>query len=387
MGGQTTGQNRPLRLPPVAARSAASPLARCRAPHRPCSADCRYITRRRTFSAFRSAANAADRLDRAALRQDDPHAEQLGSSNMRVHRSPRYRPRRGERRESGRPCNPLAGGVRARVTQQTGSGSPAPGRGARHEHDQGENPAAEAAFTLRGVSQKKSGTAILREIDLSIPARRVTALIGPSGAGKTSLLRLLNRLDDPAAGEITYRDRPVTGYPVRELRRRVGFVFQTPVLFPGTVRENLLAAWRIAGGEGGSPDERTHVAMDEAELDPALLDRPGDQLSVGQKQRATIARVLMTSPEVLLLDEPTAALDPETAERLVQTVSRLSRARGLTVVMVTHRLSEAEHGSDYSVALEDGRVLEAGATERVLRSPRNPRLRAFLGIPHGSGER
>ncbi len=233
-------------------------------------------------------------------------------------------------------------------------------------------PAAkEAAFILRGVSQQKAGTTILREIDLVIPAHRVTALVGPSGAGKTSLLRLLNRLDDPVAGEILYRDRPINDYPVRELRHRIGFVFQTPVLFPGTVRDNLLAAWKIVGGQGENPEERMREAMEQAELDSALLGRPGDQLSVGQKQRATIARVLMTSPEVLLLDEPTAALDLETAERLVQTVSRLSRTRGLTVVMVTHRLAEAEHVSDYTVAMMDGWVLEAGSTTEVLRPPGN----------------
>jgi putative ABC transport system ATP-binding protein len=242
------------------------------------------------------------------------------------------------------------------------------------------------AFTLRGVSQQKAGITILQEIDLAIPAGRVTALIGPSGAGKTSLLRLFNRLDDPIAGEILYRDRPLTGYPVRELRRRVGFVFQTPTLFPGTVRDNLLVAWKFAGAQGEQLDHRISQAMERAELDPALLGRPGEELSVGQKQRATIARVLMTSPEVLLLDEPTAALDPETAERLVQTVSRLSRAEGLTVVTVTHRLTEAEHGSDFTVAMEDGRVLETGPTTYVLHGSTNPRLRAFLGIRGATGQ-
>jgi putative ABC transport system ATP-binding protein len=244
-----------------------------------------------------------------------------------------------------------------------------------------------SAFTLRGVWQRKGASQILQGIDLEIPARRVTALIGPSGAGKTSLLRLLNRLEDPDSGEIAYLGRPLADYPVRELRRRVGFVFQIPVLFSGTVRDNLLVACRVHGEEPDDPEARMRAALEEAELEPALLDRPGDQLSVGQQQRVTVARVLMTRPEALLLDEPTAALDPETAERLMATVARLSRTRGLTVVLVTHRLLEAEQGADHVVAMESGRVLEAGPARRVLRAAESPRLREFLGVQGGPGGR
>ena len=96
-----------------------------------------------------------------------------------------------------------------------------------------------AAFTLKGVRQVKDGITILDGVELDIPHGAITALVGPSGAGKTSLLRLLNRLDDPVSGEILYRAQPITHYPVQVLRRKVGFVFQKPVMFPGTVRDNL----------------------------------------------------------------------------------------------------------------------------------------------------
>src|SRR5712692_5597161 len=158
------------------------------------------------------------------------------------------------------------------------------------------------------------------------------------------------------------------------LRRNVGFVFQTPVMFPGTVRDNLQAALTLGGralrpcadtvapAAGQDAERRVAAAMALAELDGTLCDRDGDRLSGGQKQRVNIARALMTSPDVLLMDEPTSALDPETADRLMETTRRLSREQHLTVVMVTHRLSEARRTSDRTVVLEGGRVVACGST-------------------------
>jgi ABC-type methionine transport system ATPase subunit len=247
---------------------------------------------------------------------------------------------------------------------------------------------------------------VLDGVELDIPHGAITALVGPSGAGRTSLLRLLNRLDDPVSGDIVYRARAITHYPVQELRRKVGFVFQTPVMFPGTVRDNLQAALTLGGraalnvaalrrrsrGEralrpcadavvpaaGQDAERRVAAALALAELDGTLCDRDGDRLSGGQKQRVNIARALLTSPDVLLMDEPTSALDPETADRLMETTRRLSQEQHLTVVMVTHRLSEARRTSDMTVVLERGRVVAMGRTADVFEHTTNPRLRAFL---------
>ena len=235
-----------------------------------------------------------------------------------------------------------------------------------------------AAFTLKGVRQVKAGITVVDGIELAIPHGEIIALVGPSGAGKTSLLRLLNRLDDPVGGEIFYRARRITQYPVQELRRKVGFVFQTPVMFPGTVRDNLHVALALSGGPGQDADKRIAEALELAELEPALCDRAGDRLSGGQKQRVNIARALMTAPDVLLMDEPTSALDPETADRLMETTRRLSREQHLTVVMVTHRLSEARRTSDRTIVLERGRIVASGSTTDVFGSTTNPRMRAFL---------
>ncbi|MBI4540977.1 MAG: ATP-binding cassette domain-containing protein [Gemmatimonadetes bacterium] len=235
-----------------------------------------------------------------------------------------------------------------------------------------------AAFGLRGVRQEKDGAAVLDGVSLEIPPGCITVLVGPSGAGKTSLLRLLNRLDDPVAGDIFYHGRRVDSYPVRELRCRVAFVFQVPLLFAGTVRDNLWVAAELAGLEGREFEERAREALALAELDASVADRPGDRLSVGEKQRVTIARALVSAPEALLMDEPTAALDPETAERLLDTIRHLVEKRGLTIVMVTHRLAEARRAGDFAVLLDRGRVVEAGSVPEMFRRPLEVRTRAFL---------
>jgi len=233
-------------------------------------------------------------------------------------------------------------------------------------------------FSLRGVTQQRGDAAILHDLTLDLPRTEVTALIGPSGAGKTSLIRLLNRLDDPTAGEVLFDGTPITSYPVFALRRRVGFVFQRPTMFAGTVADNLRAAVML-GAQGATSDapevDRVLAAVG---LDGEYAERDASRLSGGEQQRVSIARALMTRPNVLLLDEPTSALDPEVAERLLNTISRLSRERGVAVVMVTHRLSEAQRASTFTVMLEAGRLVEAGTTEQIFNGATQARTRTYI---------
>ncbi len=175
---------------------------------------------------------------------------------------------------------------------------------------------------------------ILVDGSFDVPVGGRLAIIGPSGAGKTSLLRLLNRLDDPTEGRVL-----LDGVDLREidppaLRRRVGMLFQQPFLLDGTVLDNLAYPMTLL-----NRTLETTVAtalLAEVGLPAELLDRPHDQLSIGQTQRVALARALALNPDVLLLDEPTSALDEESARLIITTLLRRNRERGQTQVMVTH---------------------------------------------------
>jgi len=237
----------------------------------------------------------------------------------------------------------------------------------------------ERAFELSQVVVERGGAPVLAGVSVAVPAGAITALVGPSGAGKTTLLRLLNRLDDPSGGEIRFRGRPIEEYPVRSLRCAVGFVFQAPVMFPGTVEDNLRTAAELSPGRSGARGAGwVGRLLELVELLPAYADRRAGDLSGGEKQRVALARALATGPEVLLLDEPTSSLDPEVAERLLATVSRINAEQGHTMVMVTHRLAEARAVSSFTMLLEAGRVVEAGATSELFERPREARTRQYL---------
>ncbi len=242
-----------------------------------------------------------------------------------------------------------------------------------------------AAFDLQDVRVDRGGRPILRGITTRIPAGRITVLFGPSGAGKSTLLRLLNRLDDPTGGRILRGGEPLDSIPVRRLRCRVGFVFQVPVLFPGTVRTNLLAAGTLAGLSAEEAAARVPQALERAGVEVDLVDREGEGLSVGQKQRVTLARALMSAPEVLLLDEPTSALDPVSADHLLGTLRTLRDGEGLTVVMTTHRLAEIRGTADRGIMLKDGRLVEEGEADLLLSSPVEAATREFLAHGRGGG--
>ncbi|MCA1701993.1 MAG: phosphate ABC transporter ATP-binding protein [Actinobacteria bacterium] len=205
----------------------------------------------------------------------------------------------------------------------------------------------------RGLCLERGGRRVLSDISIHFERAAVTAIVGPSGAGKSSLLRCLNGLEGPMAGEVLLDEVDIRRIEPTELRRRVGMIFQTPVLFPGGVRSNLSYGLRDVS------EERLRAALEAAALPEGFLDRESTALSVGQAQRVCIARALVRDPEVLLMDEPTSALDKNAARKIEALLQSLT-ARGIAILLVTHNLAQARRTSEHAVLLDEGRVRHAG---------------------------
>lgn len=249
------------------------------------------------------------------------------------------------------------------------------------------NPDGAVTVRLEHVSvTRKTGVSgvknLLEDVSFSARSGAITAVIGPSGGGKSTLIRLVNRLSEPDSGRILFAGSHITSLDPLQLRRRVALVPQKPFMFEGTVLANLQLpfTYRQATPPDASSKEVLH-ALSLSRLDEELLQRDARTLSVGQQQRVSLARALVTAPEVLLLDEPTSALDHRTADELAGTLQDICRAQGLTLIMVTHDLRLVRRIADYCVYLESGRILEQGAAEELLERPRSEEMRRFLSEP------
>ncbi len=215
-------------------------------------------------------------------------------------------------------------------------------------------------FELRDVSLDRGGRRVLDSVSAEIPPG-AAAIVGPSGSGKSTLLRLLNRLANPSAGTISYRGRPLADCDPLELRREVSLVPQLPALLEGTVESNLRYAAGLAQREAD-----VERCLRLAGLAAAYAGRDVTRLSVGEQQRAMLARSLVQQPRVLLLDEPTSALDEAARDAIEATLAELRRELDISVVLVSHDPEQARRLSDWVVRLEEGRAVAAGPLETVL---------------------
>ncbi len=234
---------------------------------------------------------------------------------------------------------------------------------------------------MTGVTLALGGRPILSGIDLVVPPGQFVALVGASGAGKTSLLRLINRLLEPAAGRVAVNGADVAGLDARQLRRGIGYAVQGGGLFPHwTVADNIAAVpWLL-----GWPRERRHARAAELmamlELPSHLAGRFPGELSGGQASRVGLARALAASPRLLLLDEPFGALDPDTRDELGDRLLALHREQGLTTLMVTHDLADALLRADRLVVLDAGRIVASGPPAVVAADPL-PAVQALVAAP------
>lgn len=255
------------------------------------------------------------------------------------------------------------------------------------DHGVGIRPRTPTVFEIRHLNHRRGERQVLFDVSFSIGERSIYTIIGPSGSGKSSLLRLLNRLEEPPPGTIFYRDQDITTLEVLALRRRVGMVFQAPVMFAGTVADNL----RYGPALRGEPpaDERVATVLQAVDLDPALADREALALSGGQAQRVAFARALINEPEVLLLDEPTSALDPASTLSIERLVAELGARFGLTFVWVTHNMEQARRVGDCTLLLINGRVADLGTTAHLMAPGSHHELvREFMAgeLREGRGE-
>jgi len=204
---------------------------------------------------------------------------------------------------------------------------------------------------FRNVNNTRVKTQILGSLDLKVNKGELVTIMGASGSGKSTLLRLINRLSEIDSGIILLNGNDIRSHVPMELRRKIGMVFQVPVVFKGSVRDNLAFGIKMWGG-----NTIIETISRDTGIPEDLLDADAGQLSIGEKQRVCIARALANHPEVLLLDEPTSSLDAVSAQRIEKLLLDLQKERDLTILWVTHEKEQVERIGGRRLILRDGRL-------------------------------
>ncbi len=223
----------------------------------------------------------------------------------------------------------------------------------------------------RQINSNGKDRSIVDQVSFEFERGRIYNILGPSGSGKSSLLRLINRLDEATSGDVLFHGTNITDLDPCQLRRQIGYLFQVPHLFEGTVRDNVRHT---------CPDitaDRVNQLAERIQIEPSILDNPVDNLSEGEKQRVAIARLLATNPEVILLDEPTSALDPARTETIEKLVCKIVSEDGITTLMVTHNPEQAVRMGGETLLLVDGCLVEYGSSSDVVNNPQTEQGRRY----------
>jgi len=233
---------------------------------------------------------------------------------------------------------------------------------------------------IQHLYKKYSDKYVLEDINLEVGRGEFFTVIGPNGAGKTTLLRLIDLLDSPTDGKIIFDGIDTTKCSETEkiyLRRRMAIVFQNPVLFNTTVFENVAYGLKIRGVDKLTIRKKVMKVLELVGL-ADLWNRRATTLSGGEAQRVALARALVIEPEVLLLDEPTANLDPRNTAIIEKVILNVNKERKTTVVMATHNMFQAKRLAHRIAFLFYGKIIEIGKPEEIFTSPKDPRTEAFI---------
>ena len=229
------------------------------------------------------------------------------------------------------------------------------------------------------ISKRYGDSQVLTTLDLQVPRGHTLVLIGPSGCGKSTLLRLIAGLVAPDAGSISFEGTLLTPDTIPQARRRMGYVIQEGGLFPHLrVRDNVTVMARYLRRDADWIEARLDELARLVHLPGELMTRFPAELSGGQRQRASLMRALMLDPELLLLDEPLAALDPMIRYRLQQELKSIFDQLGKTVVMVTHDIAEAAFFGHTLVLMREGRIVQTGSIRELAQSPSEPFVEQFI---------
>ena len=236
---------------------------------------------------------------------------------------------------------------------------------------------------IAGVTRRFGAVLAVDNVSLTIADGELLVLVGGSGSGKTTTLKMVNRLIEPTVGRIAIDGRDVRTYEKHDLRRRIGYVFQQVGLFPHmTVAENIAITPALLGWDAARLRARVDELLELVELSPAVMrDRRPVDLSGGERQRVGVARALAAAPRVMLLDEPFGALDPLTRDHLQRAFTRIRRELGLTAVFVTHDMAEALLLGDRIGVMRHGRLIQVGTAHDLLRSPVDDYVRGLTDTP------
>ena len=233
---------------------------------------------------------------------------------------------------------------------------------------------------FENVSRSFGNKTVLKNINLEIPDNAITCLIGESGCGKTTILKMINRLIEPTSGTITINKRNILKQDPIKLRRSIGYVIQQTGLFPHmTIRENIAIILKLKKKKE-FVDKRILELMDMIELNPSeYLDSYPSELSGGQQQRIGIARAFATNPQIILMDEPFSALDPVTRSSLQDELIKIQNKYNKTIIFVTHDMDEAIKLADKIAIIDEGNIVQYDTPENILKHPVNDFVKNFVG--------